>query len=55
MDKEAYIAAISEIYGEYRIPRDIVSLTNKIQQVIDNLGKLITGNGIQPKSAQRYA
>ena len=47
--------ATLEIYGAYGLPIDIVSLTNEMQQVIHDLGKIITGNGIQPKSSQRHA
>ena len=53
-DKEAYIAATSKLDGARGIPRDIASLTNELQQVLHDLGKRSIGNGIQPKSAQRY-
>ena len=47
--------ATSEIDGAHGLPRDIVSFTNEIQKVLNDIGKQIIGDGIQPKSAQRYA
>ena len=53
-DEEAYIVTKLEIYCAPGLPRDIVILTNEIQQVLYDVGKKRTSNGIQPKSAQRY-
>ena len=47
--------ATSEIDDAHGLPRDIVSLTNELQQVLHDVGKLSISNGIQSKSAQRYA
>ena len=44
----------SEIDGVHGLPRDIVILANKLKQVLHDVGKKSTGNGIQTKSAKRY-
>ena len=54
-NKEAYIVSTLEIDGAHGIPRDTATFTNELQQVIHDVGKLIIGNGIQPKSTQRYS
>ena len=54
-DEEAYIVVTSEIDGAHGLPRDTVSFTNEIQQVLHDVGKWSIGNGIQPKSANRYS
>ena len=46
--------APSEIEGEHGLPRDIVTFTNELQQVIHDIGKQIIGNGIKTQSAPRY-
>ena len=46
---------MEEIYNACVLPRDIVSLFNELQQVIHDVSKRSTSNGIQAKSAQRYA
>ena len=53
--KEAYIVATSEIDRSNGLPRDILTFTNELQQVIHEVCKLSIGNLFQPKSAQRYA
>ena len=53
-DKEAYIVTTSEIDGAHVLQRDIVSITDELQQVLRDVGKQSIGNGIQPKYAQRY-
>ena len=47
--------AKSEIYGTHGLPRDVMSLNNKIQQVLHDVGKRRFCNGIQHKYSQRYA
>ena len=46
--------ATPEIDGSRGLPRDIVRLTNELEQVLRDVGKQSIGNGIQPKYAQRY-
>ena len=53
-DKEAYIVAKPEIDGAHGLPRDIATLTNELQQVLNDLCKQSIGNIIQHKTAQRY-
>ena len=43
------------MHGAHGLPRDIVSLTNELQQLIHDVGKQNIDNGIQPRSEQRYA
>ena len=47
--------AASEIDGAHGLPRDIETLTNKLQKVLHENSKQIIGNRIKPQSAQRYA
>ena len=54
-DEESYIVEISEIDGSSGLPRDIVSLGNKLHQLLHDGGKQIVGNIIQNKSSKRYA
>ena len=54
-DKEAYIVATSEIDSAHELPRYIVSISNKLQQVLHDVGNQIIVNGMQSKSAIRYA
>ena len=54
-DKKAYIVATWEIDGAHGLPRDVVRLTNDLQQGIHKVGKQSISNGIKAKSAQRYA
>ena len=53
--KEAYIVATSEIDGAHGLPRDIVTFTKELQQVLHDVGQQIIGNSIKPESAQRYS
>ena len=45
----------SEIYGVHELPRDMLSFTNELQQLLHEVGTQSIGNGIQPKSTQSYA
>ena len=54
-DKEAYIVATSEIYDAHGLPKDIVRLTNELQQVFHGIIQRSIGNGIQTKYVQSYA
>ena len=54
-DKESYTVATSEIYGLHRLPRDTTAYQINFQQVLHDVGKQSISNGIQSKSAQRYA
>ena len=47
--------ATSKIYGANVLPRYIENFTNKLQQVIHDVSKWITGNGIKTQLEQRYA
>ena len=44
-----------KIYGAHILPRDIVSLTYELQQVLNDVGKENISNGTQTKSSQRYS
>ena len=46
--------ATPEIDGSRGLPRDIVRLTNELEQVLRDVGKQSISNVIQAKSAQRY-
>ena len=52
-DKEAYIVETSNIYGAHGLPRNIQTFTEKLQQVIHDIGGRIIGNGIKPASAKK--
>ena len=45
----------SEIDGAHRLPIDIKTSTNDIQQVIYDLVQKIIGNAIKSEAAQRYS
>ena len=45
---------ISEIDGAHGFPRDIVILTDELQQVLHDISKRSIVNLFQPKLAQRY-
>ena len=45
----------SEIDGAHGLPRYIHTFTNKLQQVLRDVGRWIIGNYIKPSSAQSYA
>ena len=47
--------ATSEIDVSHGIPRDIVILTNDLQQMLHDLGKQSIQNLVQAKSSQRYS
>ena len=51
-DKEAYIVSISEIYGAHGLPIYTVSLTNDIQQLLHDIGKLSIVNEIKHDSTK---
>ena len=53
-EKESYIVPASEIDSANELPRDIVSFTNELQQVIHDVDKRSIGNVIETKSAQIY-
>ena len=54
-EEESYIVATSEIDGAHGLPRDIVTFTKELQQVLHDVGQQIIGNSIKPESAQRYS
>ena len=47
--------ATSEIDGAHGIPRDIQTLTDKLQKVLHDIGGRIIGNCIKIASEQMYA
>ena len=54
-DKEAYIVSTSEIEGANGLPRDTITLANKLQKVLHGVGKRRMGKQTKPNSAQRHA
>ena len=53
--KEAYIVATSEMEGANWLPRDAISHSNELQQVLCGVGKKSIGKEIKHNSTQRYA
>ena len=47
--------ATSEIDGSHGLPRYIHTFTDKLQQVLHDVGEQIIDNGIKPASSQRYS
>ena len=41
--------------GSHVLPRDSISIANKLQQVIHCVGKIIIADEIKPNSSYRYA
>ena len=54
-DKEAYIAATSEMDGAHGLTRDTMSLANELQQVLHGAGKRRIGKESKHNSAKMYA